>query len=251
VFDSSRSLLELNRVAAVAVAEFDGVTAVAVAKLDDLAAVMAAEFDSVAAVAVAEFDSVTTVAVAEFDSVTAVAVTKLDDLAAVVATEFDSVTAVAVAEKRAEGRNFSVSRSDELESDKPSEAKCPQNEQRRSQRCIHGSSSIRCVEACECDVVNSVNCRSEERTRMIAATKYASLGGRVLGTLLQRRKSYPLVREAGTARNECETGIHRRGHAQLIHCPARRDSIFFTHACKPFQSLRNMESYELGVNESW
>jgi hypothetical protein len=71
----------------------------------------------------------------ELDRVTAV-VAQFDSVTAIVA-QFDSVTAIAVAEQRAEGGSFSVSRSDELESDKPSEAKCPQNEQRRSQRCIH------------------------------------------------------------------------------------------------------------------
>jgi hypothetical protein len=114
------------------------VTTVAVAELDGVTTVFAAEFDGVTTVAVAEFDGVTTVFAAEFDGVTTVAVTELDGVTTVFAAEFDGVTTVAVAVfdgERAEC--FSVSRARELESDNPSEAQCPQNEQRRSQRCIH------------------------------------------------------------------------------------------------------------------
>jgi hypothetical protein len=102
------------------------VTAVAVTKLDGFAAVVAAEFDGV-----------TAVAVTKFDGFAAVAVAKLDGFAAVVAAEFDSVTAILVVFDGERAERFSVGRTRELESDNPSEAQCPQNEQRRSQRCIH------------------------------------------------------------------------------------------------------------------
>jgi hypothetical protein len=72
------------------------------------------------------------------DRVTAVA-PELDRVTAVTVTELDRVSAVFVVfdSERAECGRMSVGRSRHLKSNKSSEAQCPQNEQRRSQRCIH------------------------------------------------------------------------------------------------------------------
>jgi hypothetical protein len=134
-------------VAAVAVSELDRVTTVTVSERGGVAAVAVSELNGVTAVAVSELNGVTAVATelngmaavaTELNGVTTVA-TELDRVTAVTVTELDRVTAVFVVfdSERAECRRMSVGRSRHLKGDKSSEAQCPQDEQRRSQRCIH------------------------------------------------------------------------------------------------------------------
>src|SRR6185503_9697707 len=74
---------------------------------------------------------------------------------------------------------------------------------------------------------------------MMPMTNDASLGGRVLGTLLKRRKSYPQDREAGTTRDECETGLIDERLRRLFKPSPTAIHFFSRRLCKPFQTLRN------------
>src|SRR5689334_3757721 len=114
---------------------------------------MAAQFNGVTAIVAAQFDDVAAVLVGELDGMTTIMAAEFDDVAAVLVGELHSVAAVLVGldRERAERGRFSMGRAGCLESDEPSEAQCPQNEQRRSQRCIHWfllNQVCRSVEVC-------------------------------------------------------------------------------------------------------